>query len=277
MSSFLWLNGQICRADEARISPFDHGLLVGDGVFETLVARGGRLFAAHEHYERLARSCQTVGLSVITEALWLEAIEVVMQANGLIDARVRVTLTSGDGPLGSDRGGQPGTVLAAATPLKPWPATERVCLAPWPRNERGALASVKTISYGENVCALAHAKARGCGEALLANTRDEVCEGTGSNVFLVIDGQLKTPPLSAGCLAGVTRLLVLRACAEAGLVCKEETLPVSALATCEEAFLTSSTRDVHPIAELEGRVLAAPGPVTQAVMTIFREAYFAAV
>ena len=267
--SLLWLNGTLQAAHEARLSPLDHGLLVGDGVFETLVARAGHPFAAHEHYLRLQRSCELTGLGCITEDLYNTSIRAVMQANDLQDARIRITLTSGEGPLGSDRGAGKGTVLVVATPLKPWPPTENVYLAPWTRNSRGAMAGVKSVSYGENVRALLYAKERGCGEALVANEYDQLCEGTGSNVFIVIGGQLKTPPLSSGCLAGITRQLVIEACAQAGISCLEEAMPVSILEECEEAFLTSSTRDVHPIATLSGRTLHAPGPVTLTVQQAF--------
>ncbi|TDU64031.1 branched-chain amino acid aminotransferase [Prosthecobacter fusiformis] len=271
--SILWLNGSLQAAHEARLSPLDHGLLVGDGVFETLVVRAGQPFAGAEHYERLARSCQATGLVCITEAVFYESIRAVTQANGLQDARVRITLTSGDGPLGSDRGAGQGTVLVVATPLKPWPPTENVYLAPWTRNTRSALAGVKSVSYGENVRALLYAKERGCGEALLANEQDQLCEGTGSNVFVVVQGQLKTPPLASGCLAGITRQLVLRACEKAGIVYQVVDMPSAVLEECEEAFLTSSTRDVHPIATLSGRTLQAPGPVTQRVQQAFAEMY----
>lgn len=265
----IWLNGRLLPAEEARISPFEHGLLVGDGVFETLAVRGGRVIGLREHWQRLVRSCATLGLTAMDEAEFAGAIEAAVRANGLLDARVRVTQTSGDGPLGSDRGAGRGTRLVAAMPLNTWPATEKVCLVPWTRNEKGALAGVKSISYAENVIALAEAKRRGCGEALLANTRGELCEGTGSNVFVVVDGRLHTPPLASGCLAGVTRLLVLQACAKAGIACAETALPAEVLARCEEAFLTSSTRDVHPIAEIDGRTLAVPGPLTRAVQAAY--------
>lgn len=269
MSMIVWLNGSLLPLHEARISPLDHGLLVGDGVFETLVARGGQIFAGHEHWERLVNSCSAMGLEPVPEDTFSQALHAVLEANHLSDARIRFTVTSGDGPLGSDRGDSPMTLLATAVPLKGWPPVEKVCLVPWPRLENGALAGVKSTSYGENVRALATAKRQGCGEALLANTKGELCEGTGSNVFLVIQGRLVTPPLSSGCLAGVTRRLVLAACAAEGIACHEEAIPAAALTTCEEAFLTSSTRDVHPIAEVDGRPLPAPGPVTLSVQAAF--------
>lgn len=268
----LWINGQISTIEAARISPFDHGLLVGDGVFETLPARNGALFAAREHWERMVHSCEVMGLIPPTWDVFEQGLLAVLDANGLTDARLRVTLTSGEGPLGSERGPGEGTLIVTAAIQKPWPPTESVCLVPWTRNEHGALAGVKSISYGENVRALAYAKARHYNEALLANTRGELCEGTGSNIFVVIEGRLLTPPLSSGCLAGVTRALVLQACRDAGLAYAEEAMPTSVLQICEEAFLTSSTRDVHPIAEIDARPLPhAPGPVTQVVKEAFAD------
>jgi branched-chain amino acid aminotransferase len=201
-----------------------------------------------------------------------EAILAIMQANGLKDARVRVTLTSGNGPLGSDRGDSPPTMTVAATSLKPWPPTESVITVPWTRNERSALAGVKSTSYGDNVRALALAHAKGAGEALFANTRDELCEGTGTNVFVVVAGGVKTPPLSSGCLAGVTRALVIETCKAAAIPVEEAAMPVSILQTCDEAFLTSSTRDVHPIARIDQREMpGVAGPVTQRVAQAFRD------
>ena len=138
-------------------------------------------------------------------------------------------------------------------------------VVPWPRNERGALSGLKTTSYGENVRALAYAAERGGGEAIFANTVGQLCEGTGTNVFVVRGGRLLTPPLSSGCLAGVTRALVIE---WAGA--EEEDLPLDALAGAEEAFLSGTTRDVQPIRNVDGAALpAAPGPVTRKAAEIF--------
>lgn len=271
MSTHIWINGRVLPLAEARISPFDHGFLVGDGVFETLVARGGRPFTATRHWRRLVASCETVGLTAPSLELCLTAIQEAMQANAMLDARLRITVTSGDGPLGSDRGNSPPTITVAATPLKPWPPVETAVTVPWTRNERGALTGVKSTSYGENARALAWAKERGAGEALFFNTRDELCEGTGTNVFLIEDGVVKTPPLSSGCLAGVTRALVIEACADAGIPCVETALSAADLSGCAEAFVTSSTRDVHPLARVDTRTLpGVEGVVTARVAEAFR-------
>ncbi|MEX0947495.1 MAG: aminotransferase class IV [Acidimicrobiia bacterium] len=266
------LNGQLVDEHEARISPFDHGLLVGDGVFETLRVYGGVPFAWRRHYERLVHSAHGLGLAVPELAALRAAADGVLNANGLHDARLRVTVTGGPAPLGSERGDAPPTVVVAATVLKQWPPTEAVATVPWPRNERGATAGLKTISYAENVRALAYAYERGANEAIFHNTRGELCEATGSNLFVVLDGVAVTPPGDSGCLLGVTRALVLELGREHGIAVEERSLTPDAFARAQEAFLTSTTREVHPIANVDDRELpAAPGPVTEQLAEAFKE------
>jgi branched-chain amino acid aminotransferase len=157
-------------------------------------------------------------------------------------------------------------VLVQSAPATEWPAAATVVTVPWPRNERGALAGLKTTSYADNVIAYRYAQERGADEAIFGNTRDNLCEGTGTNVFVVVDGRVVTPPLSAGCLGGVTRELLL----ELDLAIEEADLPLTALASVEEAFLTSSTRDVQPIAVIDGRTLTqCVGAGTAAVRDAF--------
>ena len=139
-------------------------------------------------------------------------------------------------------------------------------MCPWVRNERSPLAGAKATSYGENVVAARWAAERGCDEALFANTRGELCEGTGANVFVVVDGVLRTPPLSAGCLAGVTRELVCELVAgRRARPCRWTRWPRPT-----EAFLTSSTRDVHPVPPSTGGSCPRPGPVTAGVQAAWR-------
>jgi branched-chain amino acid aminotransferase len=265
------LNGQLVDDKEARISPFDHGLLVGDGVFETLRVYDGVPFAWRRHYERLVHSAQGLGLVAPASAALRESADAVLAANSLTDGRLRLTVTGGLALLGSERGEAPPTVIVAATTAPPWPPTASVVVVPWPRNERSAVAGLKTISYAENVRALAFAHDRGAGEAIFANTRGELCEATGSNVFVVRGGVACTPPADSGCLLGVTRALVLELCSELGIATSEAALPSDALVDAEEAFLTSTTREVQPIATVDDHDLpTAPGPVTAQLADGFR-------
>ena len=141
------------------------------------------------------------------------------------------------------------------------------------RNEGAATAGLKTTSYAENVIAITHARSRGAEEALLANTRGELCEGTASNVFVVTDGVLRTPPLDSGCLAGITRELAIEWAREAGLEVVEEVLPFDVLQTAEEVIISNSSRDVQGVHLVDDRELSpAPGPVTARLVEIWRTA-----
>ena len=268
----LWLDGRLIDENDARISPFDHGLLVGDGVFETLRVYDGIPFAWTRHHERLVHSGHGLGLAIPETVGLRAAADDVLGASGLREGRLRITVTGGPSPLGSERGDEPATVIVAATALKEWPPTEVVATAPWPRNERGATAGLKTISYAENVRALAYAHERGANEAIFLNTRGELCEATGSNLFVVIGGTAVTPPGDSGCLLGVTRALVLELGREQGIPVVERPLPADALADADEAFLTSTTREVHPIATVDDHDVAnAPGPITKRLAEAFRD------
>ncbi|MFC9975191.1 aminotransferase class IV [Spirillospora sp. NPDC127200] len=262
----VWVNGELLDPEHATVSVFDHGVIVGDGVFETVKATGGEPFALTRHLRRLARSAAGLGLPAPDEdAIAHGVLEVLAAAPRWPLARVRITYTSGVGPLGSDRGRTGGTAVVAAAEQAPFPATGDVTVVPWPRNERGALSGLKTISYADNALALAYAKERGGGEAIFGNLAGDLCEGTGSNVFLVLDGRLVTPTLASGCLAGVTRALVLE-----WFGAEERDVPLEDLYRAEEAFLTSTTRNVQPIAKVDRTALpAAPGPVTAKAMEVF--------
>lgn len=263
-----WVNGTVVDGAAAQVSVFDHGLTVGDGVFETLKVVDGVPFALTRHLTRLADSAQGLGLPCPAEPAVRAAVTETLRANAdaLADPlRLRITLTGGTSPLGSERGDQGPTLVVALAPMARWPASDKVVVVPWTRNERSATAGLKTTSYAENVVALAHAKAQGGSEALFANTRGELCEGTGSNVFVVRGDRVLTPPLHSGCLAGVTRALVLE-----WTEAQEEDLGMGALDDADEVFLTSSTRDVQAVRAVGDRTLpAAPGPVTTRIAREF--------
>jgi branched-chain amino acid aminotransferase len=259
----IWVNGALLEAASASVPALDHGITVGDGVFETLRIYGGQPFALRRHLDRIERSGAGLGLTMPDRSLLERAVREVVAAGAIEDGRVRLTVTAGPGPLGSGRATGAATVVAAVSPFEPVATTTSVITVPWVRNERSPLAGLKTTSYAENVVALARAQETGASEALFANTIGELCEGTGTNVFVVLGGRLLTPPLASGCLAGITRELVLE-CTDA----VEATVPMATLADVEELFLTSSIREVQAVVAIDGRALPA-GPLTAAAATAF--------
>ena len=265
----IWVNDRLVDEADAVVSVLDHGLTVGDGVFETVKVLGGTPFALTRHLRRLAGSALGLGLPAPSDSAVRSAIAAVLDANSYGElGRLRITCTGGVAPLGSERGTNGPTLVVAVVPMTESPSTTSVVTVPWPRNEHSALAGLKTTSYAENVIALARAHAAGATEALSSNTAGELCEGTGSNVFLVLDGQVATPPLASGCLAGVTRDLLLE-----WTGATELTVPMSALAEASEVFLTSTTRDVQGVSAVDGRAVTAdpgePGPVTAQLRAMF--------
>lgn len=266
--SQVWINGRLVSSTEAVVPYDDHGVTVGDGAFETIRLRAGRPFALARHLDRLARSLAVMGLPPIDLAQVGEATVIVgsQHRNGYI----RITVTGGRAPLGSPRGDGRPTIIVAFRPGEIRLDPSDVAVVGFTRNEHGALAGVKSTSYAENVMALARATSAGAEEAIFANTAGNLCEGTGSNVFLEVDGRLVTPPLSAGCLAGVTRALVLEVLPDA----IESDVPIGALASTSEAFLVSTGREVQPVRTVDGVPLpACPGPLTMAARSAWLAAY----
>ena len=250
------------------ISVLDHGLTVGDGVFETVKAVHGRPFALTRHLNRLSSSAKGLGLPEPDHDLVRTAVSTVLADVRDPLVRLRITWTAGPAPLGSDRGDPADyagpTLVVAVSDGVSRADSVAVATVPWPRNERGAVAGLKTTSYAENVVALADAHRRGASEAVFANTRGVLCEGTGSNIFYVLDGQVVTPTLSSGCLAGVTRALVIQWCDVV-----ESDGPMEVLQQADEVFLAGTTRDVQPVHRVDERDLGAAGPLTQQVVETF--------
>lgn len=284
-----WVDG--VRVDaEAAISAIDHGVTVGDGVFETAKIVNGQPFALSRHHRRLDRSLTGLGLPPADRDLLAAGIEAVLEGEPIEFGRLRYSVTAGAGPLGSDRTEGATTHIVLAAPQAAGTPSSTVAVVPWTRNERAATVGLKTTSYAENVIALAAAKAVGGTEAILTNSAGLLCEGTGSNIFVVHQGTVLTPALHTGPLAGITRELVIEWAVDAGLEVIETELPLAILADADEAFLTSSTRDVQAISAIEvvtgvdtlagllpdpelapRRFERAPGPVTTRLAEVFAE------
>jgi branched-chain amino acid aminotransferase len=259
-----WMNGSLLTDPTAKaISVVDHGFTVGDGVFEAVKVIGGAPFALTRHLDRLERSALGLGLPPVNRAEVVAGVEAVLAADAIALGRVRITYTAGPSPLGSGREeaqAQPSLVVVAAA-MGAWPETTAIVTVPWPRNERGAVAGLKTTSYAENVVALAEAAKHGASEAIFANTVGHLCEGTGSNVFYVVNGEVRTPTLASGCLAGVTRALVIE-----WFGVREIDEPIEIAEQADEVFLASTTRDVQAVHRWNERELAAPGPITRGLV-----------
>lgn len=256
----VWMNGSLLgdpQAPAVRID--DHGVTVGDGVFEAIKVVDGRPFALQRHLDRLSRSAAALGLpEVDQDAVRAGVVATLADQSELKLGRIRITYTGGPSPLGSGRVDVDPTLIVATAAMDPYPQTTAVATMPWPRNNRGALAGVKSTSYAENVVALAKAEAAGATEAIFATLEGNLCEGTGSNVFYVIDGELRTPTLASGCLAGVTRALLLE-----WFGGREVDEPIETLDAASEIFLVSTTRDVQGVHRWNERDLPAPGPITR--------------
>jgi branched-chain amino acid aminotransferase len=274
----VWADGALVPADQPLVPATDRGLLVGEGVFDTLRAVDGVPFALGRHLARLRASAEVLGIDVPWSDEELRAAVLAVVADRPGRARVRITVTGGDGSGGggggggggsssSGHGGRPRTLVTAVALDRPAPsATLRT--SPWPVNERAPSVGAKTTSRVDLVLALADAKGHGADEAILVNTAGHLVECTGANLFVVDRGRLVTPALRSGCLPGTTRQLVLEVTDAAATDVRAEVL-----LEVEEAFLTSATRGVQPVAAIDGRPLATPGPLTQAA----RQAYDALV
>ena len=263
----VWLNGRMVEPDQPHLRADDHGVIVGDGVFETLLVvssdAGPTAFAVRRHLERLRRSARALRFECpYTDDELRAAIAQCLDAAPEAGI-VRITATSGGGPMGSGRSGAPtSTIVIAGNRPPDYPPGTAVAVVPFVRNERGGMAGVKTTSYAENVLALDMARERGASEAIFADTQGRVSEGTGSNIFWSDGETLHTSPLDTGCLAGVTRALLVER-----LDVIETHLPVAELPGVPEAFLASSTRTVQSIARIDDTEL----PVVDGQLT--REAW----
>ena len=250
--------------DQPHLRVDDHGVIVGDGVFETLVVVPNgtdvAAFAVRRHLDRLRRSAEALRFDCpYRDEELRDAIAQCLDAAPGAGV-VRVTVTSSVGILGSHRGEGPGSTIVVAGNQPPkYPSGTAVAVVPFVRNNRGATAGIKTTSYAENVLALEEARRRGASEAIFADTRGRVSEGTGSNIFWSDGERLHTPPLDTGCLAGVTRELIMER-----LEVAETHLPVEDLPLVPEAFLASSTRSVQSI----GRIDSTDLPVVDGALTV---------
>lgn len=270
----MWVDGAFHSVTEPVILAGNHGFTVGDGVFETLVVRQGQAFALTRHLVRLQYSLDRMGMRAVDMGFIREGVRKVIAASPADVVRLRITVVSGQGPMGYLRGtGTPNIVIWGGPSAVG--AECRAIRVPWRRNERSAITGVKSTSYAENVVMAQFAAAKGADEALMSNTHGYLCEGAGSNVFIERRGEVVTPPLSSGCLAGITRGLVLEWGAGTGMPVRVAAPGELEMSVLEEvihgvsfAAVTSATRGVQPIVWLDG-VDVARGPLLKKLSDLY--------
>lgn len=264
----VWLNGRLLLAGRAQIDPSDRGLLLGDGLFETMRATNGAVPLLDRHLDRLHAAAEELDIPVpIDDEFLPDACASLLRANRLNDAVVRLTLTRGPGPRGllpPDEAAP--TLLMAAYPLPGNLQPARTVVAEVTRrNQRSPLSRMKTLGYLDNLLALREAHDRGADDALLLNTVGHVACATAANLFVIEQDRLLTPPPSEGVLPGVTRGLVFELAEEIDVECREEPLPPERLAHVAAAFLTSCITGLRSIVSIDGQTVGGGQPHPLAV------------
>jgi branched-chain amino acid aminotransferase len=262
-----WVDGKRVDLASAHIYVTDRGFTLADGIFETMRAYNGAIFRYDDHMARLSRGAERLGLprpanllptlqQALTELRALRA-----------DAVVRLTVSRGAGRHGlmPTRGESP-TVVLFAQELAAFKTSISVRTASGRRNEHSMSAGIKTLSYTDGVLALLEAVAKGAEDAIFLDTAGHVSEATASNVFLVKNDTVRTPPVSCGAFPGITRAIVLEILEGMRIPVSEDPVTPAELAKADEVFLTSSIREITPVDTVDGRSLKAPGPITTALM-----------
>lgn len=277
----IFLDGQFLDKQDAKISVFDHGLLYGDGVFEGIRFYNGRVFRLEEHIDRLYDSAKAICLTIpMTPAEMTEALLETIRINELKDGYVRLVVTRGVGDLGLNPLLCPKAsvfIIAARITLYPEEMYQNgltVVTCATRRIPHGALSPmVKSLNYLNNVLAKIEAQQAGAGEGLMLNEQGYVAECTGDNIFTIKNGQVFTPPISAGALAGVTREAMFHIAAQLGVTISEPNMTRYDIYTADECFLTGTAAEVIPVTKLDTRVIGngKPGPLTLQFIEKFHE------
>ena len=267
----IFLNGRLVSRDEAAIDPADRGLLLGDGLFETLRCEAGAAVGLDAHLARMSEGAAALAIPFSKDNEDLaNAIPMLLKANDLDRgaAALRITLTRGPGPRGLLPPESPrSTLMMTAAPLAVLDRPATACIATIRRNEHSPTSRHKTLGYLDNILARREAEAQGKDEAILLNTAGRLACATAANLFLVRGRSLFTPPASEGVLAGITRADAINRGSDLDLTVIETPLEKNMITTCDEIFLTNSLMGVRPLVSVDGKAIGdgRPGPVTEAV------------
>jgi branched-chain amino acid aminotransferase len=281
MSLKIYISGKFYDKADAKISVYDHGLLYGDGVFEGLRSYGGKVFQLQEHLRRLYESAKSIWLEIpmSIEAMTAAVLETLI-VNNLSDAYIRLVVTRGAGSLGLDptRTSDPQIIIIADKitlyPAEYYDKGLEIITASTIRNHPAALSPrIKSLNYLNNIMAKIEGLKAGCIEALMLNSKGEVAECTGDNIFILRHKQLLTPSIEAGILEGVTRDAVIKLAREAEIEVREIPLTRHDVYVADEVFLTGTAAEVIPVVKIDNRVIGngEPGPITRDLMARFKK------
>src|SRR5262249_25687492 len=269
----VYIGGKFFDKSEAKVSVYDHGLLYGDGIFEGIRIYSGKVFRLREHIDRLYESAKHIALEIpLSYDKMVKAVEETVQINKKRDGYIRLVVTRGAGGLGLDpRKTTDPQVIIIVDDISMYPPELYengldIVTASIIRNHPNALSPrIKSLNYLNNILAKIEAHRAGCQEALMLNHQGEVAECTGDNIFLVKHGLLRTPPINAGILEGVTRNTVIELAEAAGIVVEEIALTRHDVYAADEVFLTGTGAEIIPVVKVDGRVIGTgkPGPISR--------------
>jgi branched-chain amino acid aminotransferase group I len=285
MAEIIYLDGQLVPRFEAKLSPFDHGFLYGYGLFETMRAYNGRIFRLDSHLTRLRCSAESIGLthSLLTTDEGKQSLKAAclatLEANKLEDARIRLTVSAGEGDMTPDLGTcSAPTILITARNLAPLPPEKyetgfKAAISFLRRNSQSPLSRLKSTCYMENILARTAARAAGYDEAIFLNEQGFLAEGSTTNVFLVSHGELITPCFESGVLPGITRDAVLEIAGTSHIKATERWVELNELIEAQEAFLTNSILELMPLVSVEARPIGSgkPGKLTRDLLFAYRK------
>jgi branched-chain amino acid aminotransferase len=277
----IYIDGKFFDEKNAKVSVFDHGLLYGDGVFEGIRAYNGRIFKLAEHVERLFASAQAILLKIpLSRKELTKAVVETCRRNKLRNGYIRLVVTRGVGSLGLNPNlCKRGSVIVIAGKIQLYPEEFykrglSIITVATTRNVHSALnPAIKSLNYLNNILAKIEAINGGCEEAIMLNAQGFVAECTGDNIFIVKDGRLSTPPLSAGALYGITRGVVMDLARESGLTVTEPDVTRYDLFNADECFLTGTGAEIIAVVKIDGRIIGTgrPGPVTGRLIKRYHE------
>ena len=285
MDEIVYFNGRLVPQSEAKLSPFDHGFLYGYGLFETMRAYNGHIFRLDSHLTRLGCSAESVGLTQGILATdegkhsLKAACMATLEANELKDARIRLTVSAGEGDMTPDPSSCSNpTILITARQLDPllpekYEAGFKATVSSLRRNSQSPLAGLKSTCYMENVLARTAAKASGYDEAIMLNERGCLAEGSTTNIFVVGNGELITPSLESGVLPGVTREAVLEIAWTSDIRSNERPVKLDELIEAQEAFVTNSVLELMPLVSIDEKPIGTgrPGKLTRDLLLAYRK------